>query len=189
MNIVLVNGSPHKRGITDTIMQYIVNYIPHIHVLYARDIAMRGCIHCGYCKSNVVLTKMYTEGACTIATHTDKEFFDSLLYADSIVWIAPIYFYHLPAVTKAIIDRSQALYYMQSNESISSTFYPILHAGREHGKKLFEGALLTFRYFAQAIGSSLGKPLLLRGTDTMDRIDGEEIKENVLQYCDAIVLS
>ena len=183
MKSIVLNGSPHKHGFTDAIVTYIVHHIPQSKVLLARDISMRDCIHCGYCKSNTLMTKQYTQGCCTIATESDTGVFTELLSADTILWIAPIYFYHLPSVAKAIIDRSQAVYYMQEREEKNHIFYPILHAGRTQGKKLFEGALLTLMYFAKALGFTMGEALLLRGTDEIEHISIESYKEQIIEYC------
>lgn len=182
MRYVIVNASPHNNGITDTIVCYITNINPDVQILFARNVAMRGCIHCGYCKSNTILTKEYTQGCCSIATESDTNLFRTLLSADAILWVAPIYFYHLPSVAKAIIDRSQALYYMKHSPQANKIFFPLLHAGRTHGKKLFDGSLLTLRYFADALGFTLGEPLLLRGTDESE--DSLAPFENdILGYC------
>ena len=184
MSVVVFNGSPHVHGITDSIVQYLIQQNPQVTSIVARDISMRGCIHCGYCRSNTILTKQYTQGCCTIAKESDIEVFTKLLSMDSIIWVAPIYFYHLPAVAKAVIDRSQALYYMQNKKGKDNKkLFPILHAGRIHGNKLFEGALLTLRYFAKALGFDIGEALLLRGTDEKYINSIEEFTGDILQYC------
>lgn len=187
METVIFNGSPHSNGITDNIVQYLTQHIPDTTVFYARKNTMRGCINCGYCKNNTMLDKEYTSGSCTISRPIDVQTFTLLLNAKTILFIAPIYFYHLPAITKSIIDRTQALYYMKQRGISERYIYPILHSGKERGEKLFEGTLLTLRYFAQALGSSLREPLLLRGTDSINASEVSSSYGSIIrEYCEKI---
>ncbi len=94
------------------------------------------------------------------------EIYRKLAEADRIVIASPIFFYGLPAQLKALIDRCQALWYRQreeedrSGERKRSGFALLLGATR--GRKLFDGALLTIRYFFQTIPARLDGHLAFR---------------------------
>ena len=121
----------------------------------------RGCNYCG------------TPGhACILAQRDDCEGLLRLLYtASAVFWLAPIFFYHLPAQSKALIDRAQAYWHLKRNQDPEIMALPprqahvLLIAARSRGEKLFEGSLSTLRYFFEPFNVTLAEPLLITGLD------------------------
>ncbi len=97
--------------------------------------------------------------------------FQTLLSAPQVFFVSPIYFYHLPSIFKAFIDRGQSYYLrmLDKDEELQALpkrkAYACLIAGRFKGEQLFSGSLLTLRYFTQPFNLQLQEPLLLRGLD------------------------
>ena len=84
----------------------------------------------------------------------------------------------LTAQAKALIDRSQALwarkYVLKQKPPNGTRKGAFIAVGATKGDKLFEGSILTVRYFFNTIGVKYSDELLIRGVDKKG-----EIKEHV----------
>ena len=114
---------------------------------------------------------------------------DALWRTSQVIIIAPIYFYHLPAIFKALIDRTQPFWAMRQNRDpriegrAPRPCHVILAAGRPKGKKLFEGSLLTLKFALANLGLVLAEPLLLRGVDGPGDLSASpKLVESVRRY-------
>ncbi|MBU1610327.1 MAG: NAD(P)H-dependent oxidoreductase, partial [Proteobacteria bacterium] len=91
--------------------------------------------------------------------------FADMMQAPFLFFAAPIYFYHLPSRLKTMIDRSQVIYArkMKGDPEIVNLprrpAYVSLFAGRTEGDKLFDGALLTLKYFLESFNFEIVDPL------------------------------
>jgi multimeric flavodoxin WrbA len=131
--------------------------------IYIRDLNISGCQSCGYCDEH---------GVCVQQDDMRMvyPFFDT---AELIVLASPIYFYGLSGQTKLLVDRSQAAY-MRQRKLKADGIAPstpvrkrgfFLCAGATRGKHLFDGAMLTVRYFFDAIGVEYAGETCFRGID------------------------
>ena len=93
---------------------------------------------------------------------------------------SPIFFYSVSAHTKILIDRCQSLwvkkYWIDKTEY--GKWEPkrkglFISLGATRGKRLFDGALITIRYFFDVLDMELWRSLLYRGLD---------FKGDVLKY-------
>lgn len=129
-----------------------------------RDYSVLPCMSCGHCTR-------FPGKPCPLEAQDDSTFLiRALREAPALCFVAPIYFYHLPAQIKALIDRSQTQWaltdYVQSDAPLpAKKAWVILVAAREKGEKLFEGSLLTLKYWLKAYGVDLAPPLCLYGMD------------------------
>lgn len=127
-----------------------------------RDYRVSPCVSCGSCT--------HQPGRCPLQDTDDgARLFALIQEASKLVLVSPVYFYHLPAQLKALIDRSQ-LWWLSREAGrgmprMSRTAYPILVGARPSGKRLFEGSLLTLRYWLDLFGYELAEPLTLYGLD------------------------
>lgn len=98
------------------------------------------------------------------------ELFRQLTRARLVAISSPIYFYHLPAILKALLDRCQ-IYWQMREQGKAPAIIParkahiILLAARKKGDKLFSGSLVTLKYALAPFGLELAEPLLLHGLD------------------------
>ena len=126
------------------------------------------------------------DGNCVIRDDMD-DIYPKLLDADVIIIASPIFFYGLTTQLKALIDRSQALwarrYILKQNLPNSERKGAFIAVGATRGNKLFDGSLLTVKYFFQAVGVKYVDELLIRGVDKR-----REIKEHPTALPDAFGL-
>jgi len=169
MLLVAVFGSPRKYGNTDIMLNAFLegaSSVEGVRVerLYVRDLRISGCLGCGHCDR---------EGVCI-----QKDDMDSVISvlnaSDRVVMAAPIYFYGLPGQLKLMVDRSQAPFMRREIAKKSGAAADasehgrkgfLLSAGATRGKRLFECAVLTARYFFDAMGFKSAGELCFREID------------------------
>lgn len=103
--------------------------------------------------------------------------------------VAPIYFYHLPAALKALVDRTQPFWALREAGVTCYSGQPprlchvVLLAARPKGDKLFEGSLLTLKYALHPLNIRLAAPLLLHGLDApSDLLERPEAMRSLVAY-------
>jgi len=125
------------------------------------------------------------DGNCVIRDDMD-DIYPKLLSADAIIVASPIFFYALSAQLKALIDRCQALWarkYILKNLDVPLRKGAFIAVGATRGDKLFEGPILTVKYFFRAINVEYVDELLIRGVDKRG-----EIKEHPTALAEAFEL-
>ncbi len=112
-----------------------------------------------------------------------------LLTAPILFFVAPVFFYHLPAQFKAFMDRTQRFYLMKQSgdpqiKTLSQrTAYIVLLGARKSGSKLFEGSLLSLRLMLGIFNIVLAKPLLLHGLDgSTDLSNNSALQTHIIHY-------
>jgi multimeric flavodoxin WrbA len=169
MTVLAIYGSPRENGNTDLMMDSFLDGVLssasniELKKIYIRDLDISGCRSCGYCDEH---------GVCVMQDdmRTVYPFFSK---AERVVIASPIYFYGLSGQAKLLVDRSQAAYMKKlkakaaGNTSVTSSgrkgFF--LCAGATRGKKLFDGAILTVRYFFDAIDVEYSGAACFSGID------------------------
>jgi multimeric flavodoxin WrbA len=124
----------------------------------------------------------FEDGDCVIRDDMD-DIYSKLLEADGIIVASPIFFYGPSAQLKALIDRCQALWarrYVLHTLPDSVKKGAFIAVGATRGKQLFNGSILTVKYFFRAIGAEYVEELLVRGVDKRG-----EIKEHPTALSDA----
>lgn len=135
-------------------------------IIRLREYEVRPCRGCGACAVGPA-------HGCPLAGDAAEFLFDAIREASVLAFASPIYFYHLPAQFKALIDRAQRHYERRLSRQRSGEPIPdervaqvLLVAGRREGKQLFTGSLLTLQYFLWSFyARPTGDPSLLRGLD------------------------
>lgn len=161
--LLILLCSPHAGGVTDH-LGLAASGIAGSTALALRDFHIHPCTGCGHCAKN---------GGCVYDDDTQC-LFKTMNSAGALLIISPIYFYALPAPFKAFIDRSQFCWQKESDcWPVRKKAGAILVAGRPRGEKLFDGALLTLRWFLKPFCFQLTDKLLLRGLDTVADLDNQ----------------
>jgi multimeric flavodoxin WrbA len=114
------------------------------------------------------------DGNCAIKDDM-QSLYKKLLKADHIIFASPMFFYGVTSQAKAIIDRCQALWVRRhvlgmGKEDKRERRGVFISVGATRGKKLFDGAVLTVKYFFDAIGVKYSGDLLVRGIDNKGQI-------------------
>jgi multimeric flavodoxin WrbA len=122
------------------------------------------------------------DGNCVIRDDMD-DIYPKLLGADAIIVASPIFFYSVSAQMLAFISRCQALWarkYVLKNLDVPLRKGAFIAVGATRGENLFEGPILTVKYFFKAINVEYTDELLIRGVDKRG-----EIKEHPTALADA----
>jgi multimeric flavodoxin WrbA len=156
LKIAAIMGSPRRGGNTeillDAFLSGAVEGEAEVDKISVGELEIAPCAECLDCE---------TTGECVIRDGMD-EIYRRLLEADRIVIASPIFFYGLPAQLKALIDRGQALWYRKREERETAKKGFALLLGATRGKNLFQGSLLTIRYFLKTIPVRLTGSLVYR---------------------------
>jgi multimeric flavodoxin WrbA len=166
MNIVAIYGSPRRRGNTSLLLQKAVDGArgagAEVEEIVLRDLRMAPCLEIYGCKK---------DGRCVIQDDF-QQVYDQLTACRSLMLASPIFFYAVSAHTKILMDRCQSLWvkkhwieklpFGQKEFKRKGLF---ISAGATGGKRLFDGALLSIRYFFEVLDMELWRTLLYRGLD------------------------
>lgn len=166
---VIFAASPRPDGNTDAAADHVARGMAHAgleaEIVRLRDFKVRACMGCSHCAKD-------PQGLCVLRDEDQAgELFAKLLGASALVFASPIYFYHLPAGFKAWIDRSQSYYvrFEAGDAELAARTerpaYACLVAGRPRGQKLFEGSLLTLKFFLKPFRFALQDSLTFMGKD------------------------
>jgi hypothetical protein len=150
--------------------------------LTLREYAILPCIGCGRCAR-------FPGAPCPLeAQDGSGPLLRTLRAAPAFCFVAPVYFYHLPARFKAFIDRGQSQWAVRALPENAAgppqrTAWVILIGAREKGKNLFAGSLLTLRYWLKPFGIALAPPLCLCGLDGPRDLAGDgESRGRIREY-------
>jgi multimeric flavodoxin WrbA len=180
LKVLGIMGSPRIKGNTDRLL----------------DEALKGAQNQQAETEKIVVDKLkispcreyygcLKDGNCVIRDDMD-DIYPKLLNADAIIVASPIFFYALSAQLKALIDRCQALWarkYILKNLNAPLRKGVFIAVGATRGARLFEGPILTVKYFFKAINCEYASELLINGVDKRG-----EIKEHPTALADALEL-
>jgi hypothetical protein len=164
MVVLGIYGSPRKGGNTDLMMDAFLDGAASAggepNRVYVRDLKISGCLECAACDKS---------GKC-IQEDDMSTVYQLMESAPRIVVASPIFFYGVTGQLKLLIDRSQASYMKKElrNRAGSSSGNGVqrkgwlLSAGATKGKRLFECAVLSVRYFFDAVDVEYAGDLCLR---------------------------
>jgi multimeric flavodoxin WrbA len=166
INIMALSGSPRRGGNTEILLdEFIKGAVSEgaaVDRLTIHDAALSPCRGCQAC---------FQDGRCIIADDMEN-IYPRLLAADIVVLASPLFFYGVPGATKILIDRAQALWgrkYVLKEPSLGKEgkkrwgFF--ISVGGTKGQKMFEGAVLTVKYFFDAFNVKYAGELLVRQVD------------------------
>ena len=180
MKVLGIMGSPRLKGNTDLLLDEALKGAKSQQAEVEKIVVD---------KLNITPCREYygclKDGNCVIKDDMG-DVYHKLLEADGIIVASPMFFYGVSAQLKALIDRCQALWvrrYVLKNLPGPAGRGAFIAVGATRGKQLFDGSILTVKYFFQAIGAEYTGELLLRGVDKRG-----EIKEHPAALSDAFEL-
>jgi len=164
--IAAVFGSPRRGGNTAVLLRQAIKGArdagAEISEIILRDLKMSACLEIYGCQKS---------GECAIKDDF-QGVVEQLSASQGIMLASPIFFYSVSAQTKILMDRCQSLWvkkYWIDRQPLAEHRYSrkglFIAAGATKGKKLFEGALLTVRYFFDTLDTELWRSCLYRGLD------------------------
>lgn len=166
IKIVAIYGSPRRKGNTAALLKKAVQGAREsgadVEEIVLRDLKISPCLEIYGCKES---------GECAIKDDYQKVR-DKILAARGLMLASPIFFYTVSAHMKIFMDRFQSLWVKKHwvdktpkvQESITRKGL-FIAVGATKGKKLFDGSLLTVRYFLDILDMEFWKALLYRKLD------------------------
>ncbi|MFP4650183.1 MAG: flavodoxin family protein [Desulfobacterales bacterium] len=164
--IVALYGSPRRKGNTAALLSEAVAGArqngAEVEEIVLRDCIISPCLEIYGCKQN---------GECVISDDF-QAVRDAVLSAQGLMLATPIFFYTVSSHVKMFMDRCQSLwvkkYWIDKNPPSPDGQKRkglLISAGATRGKRLFEGTLLTVKYFFDVLDAELFESLLYRGLD------------------------
>ncbi|HSO18893.1 MAG TPA: flavodoxin family protein [Desulfosarcina sp.] len=192
IEIAAVYGSPRRRGNTSTLLGRATagarDAGARITEVVLRDQKMSPCLEIYGCKDT---------GRCVI--EDDFRPIEALLMrVDGLMLASPIFFYAVSAHTKILMDRCNSLwvkkYWIDKHPLGGRKRYPkkglFITVGSTRGHKLFDGAILSVRYFMDALDMALWKTIVGRGMEAEDAARGRpEMLDEAYQAGKGLVLA
>jgi len=166
LKVLGIFGSPRRGGNTDILLEEALKgaemegaEVERLHLTDFNIIPCRECLQCS------------NDGKCIILDDMQK-IYPKLLEADVIILASPVFFYGVTAWAKALIDRCQALWsrkYILKDESLGKEGKRrkgfLISVGGTKGQRVFEGAILTAKYFFDVLNSEYVGELVFREVD------------------------
>ncbi len=166
MTFLAIYGSPRRQGNTSLLLKQAVAGArqagAEVEEIVLRDLKMSPCLELYGCKK---------DGRCIIRDDFQRVH-DQLLACQGLMLASPIFFYAVSAHTKILMDRCQSLWvkkywidkvpFGQGEIKRRGLF---LSVGATGGKRLFDGALLSVRYFFDVLDMEVWRTLLYRRLD------------------------
>ncbi len=166
VKVLAIYGSPRRKGNTALLLREAVRGAreegAEVDEVILRDLKISPCLEIYGCKK---------AGRCAIQDDF-QPLYDQLLACQGLMLASPIFFYSVSAHTKSMIDRCQSLwvkkYWIDQSKMVlreprrRGLFIAV---GATKGPRLFDGTLLTLRYFFDVLDMELWKSLLYRDLD------------------------
>ena len=167
MKVLGIMGSPRLKGNTDLLLEEALkgakSQPAEIEKIVVDKLKIAPCREYYGCLK---------DGNCVIRDDMD-DVYAKLIEADGVIVASPMFFYGLSAQIKALIDRCQALWarrYVLKNLPDSARKGAFIAVGATRGKQLFDGSILTVKYFFKAFNVEYVDELLIRGVDKRGEI-------------------
>lgn len=171
LKVLGLYGSPRRGGNTDLLLEEALRGAAAegaaVESIRLSDCAITPCRECLSC---------FKSGACVIDDEMQR-IYPRLLEADIVILASPIFFYGITGWAKAMVDRAQALWarrYVLFDPEMGkagkkrSGFF--ISVGGTKGQRMFEGAILTVKYFFDAFHTDYTGELLFREVDACGEI-------------------
>ena len=164
--ILAIYGSPRRKGNTSLLLKEAVKGAREagaaVEEIVLRDLKMSPCLEIYGCRET---------GRCVIKDDF-QPLYDKLLACRGVILASPVFFYTVSALTKIMMDRCQSLwvkrYWIEKTPFGQKDYLRkgiFISVGATKGNRLFEGILLTVRYFFDALDAELWKALLYSSLD------------------------
>jgi multimeric flavodoxin WrbA len=168
---VAIYGSPRRKGNTAALLKKAIEGArdcgADVEEIVLRDLKISPCLEIYGCMQ---------AGECAI-----KDDFqmvrDKILHAQGLILASPVFFYSVSSHTKILMDRFQSLWVKKywvdktpQGQKTNNRRGLFISVGATKGKKLFDGMLLSVRYFFDVLDMELWKALLYRQLDFQDDV-------------------
>lgn len=175
MKVLALESSPRQKANSSILLDWIIKGIHQrggeVVKLKVPELSITPCTACGMC---------YKNGECIMQDDMEKVF-NFLSECRHLIVSTPVFFYHVPAQLKILIDRLQPLWARKfllnhPMERPPSGRGLLASVGGTKGEKLFDGIILTFNCICQLLDLVMVDPILIEGVDKAGDIKRKEDK-------------
>jgi len=169
MKVLGIMGSPRRQSNTEILLDKALEGAreagAEVEKVLVSKLKISPCLEIYACRK---------DGNCAIKDDMQL-LYKKLLEADHVIFASPMFFYGVTSQAKAMIDRCQALWVRKhvlgmGKEDKRERRGLFISVGATRGAKLFDGVVLTVKYFFEAIGVEYSGDLLVRGIDNKGQI-------------------
>ncbi len=172
MKVLGISTSPRVRGNTDILLDEALRGAKskgaRVEKILLKDLKISPCLECDRC---------FKKGECIIKDGM-QVLYKKFIAADRLVFTSPIYFMAHCAQAKMVIDRCQALWarkHVLERPLFEKKPHPprkglFIAVGGTKGKKVFEGAKVTMKYFFEVLEMEYSGNLLYERIDAKGAI-------------------
>lgn len=162
MKIVILEGSPHKSGSSNTLAEEFIRGAKEngheIQILDTAHMDMHPCLGCGHCGM---------DGSCVHKDDNEK-IKQALLAADMAVFVTPIYYFGMSAQLKIVIDRFYSYTTKLSDKHLKAALITaawddnddVMPYIAEHYKKICR--YMNFENLGMVLGTGCGSPAMTK---------------------------
>jgi multimeric flavodoxin WrbA len=169
MKVLGIMGSPRRQSNTEILLDKALEGAreagAEVEKVLVSKLKISPCLEIYACRK---------DGNCAIRDDM-QSLYKKLLEAGHVIFASPMFFYGVTSQAKALIDRCQALWVRRhvlgmGKEDKRERRGVFISVGATRGTKLFDGAVLTVKYFFDAIGVKYSGDLLVKGIDNKAQI-------------------
>ena len=175
VKIIAIYGSPRRDGNTAALLEQAVAGArlegAQVEEVFLREYKISPCLEIYGCLKT---------GECVIQDDF-HEILAKLESCSGIMLASPIFFYTVSAHMKIFMDRCQSRWVrkywienQQAGKASETRKGLFISVGATKGKKLFDGAILTVKYFFDVLNTGLWRTVLCREVDRKGEIDKRE---------------
>jgi len=165
--LIAFYGSPRIGGNSSILLSRFLDGVREskkyqISEIFLREYNISPCLEIYKCKET---------GRCIINDDFQK-IYDQIEAADTVAIASPVMFYAVSAHTKILMDRCQSFWarrYILKREMSQKDGY-FFCVGATRGQKLFDGILMSVKYFFDTFNCKLKESILVRGVDEKGEI-------------------
>lgn len=183
LSVVGISGSPVRKGNTDTLLDFMLNYSKNYHArthaVYLSKKNFKDCIHCNFC-----LTKQKDNAYCSI-DDSAQDVFELIEQADILILASPVYFMRTSGCLASFIDRLRVFIYgnvakgrLKNKIGLSAAVGWARHGGIEMTHLSHMLAFLTLEMIpvsSQKCVSTLGATVMTGPTSQISRENGKQL--------------
>lgn len=165
--LIAFYGSPRIDGNSSILLSSFLEGVKEgrkyeICKIILREYNISPCLEIYKCKET---------GRCIINDDFQK-IYDLIETADTIALASPVMFYAVSAHTKILMDRCQSFwarkYFLKKHIKEKDGYF--FCVGATKGKRLFDGILISIKYFFDTFNCNLKDSILVRGVDEKGEI-------------------
>lgn len=173
--ITLIFGSPRKEGNSEIMAEQLIASRPvdvEVDRFHVSGMKLGGCIDCRKC---------WSKGKPCIIDDDMQKIHESLISADLILFVTPLYWYSWSAQIKPVLDRLLPFLSEDAGANLHGKKAALVASAGDDQESCFKGLIFSFRQSCSLLGMEIAAELvrtdLYEKGEISDKVDVmEEIR-------------